>query len=1841
MKLKKLILFIFLSVLSSNLVLAHRLVYEDRDDSSNTATGVYLNEVTGKVIVQKYKFEDSGIKASDYSFPSEVKSFANFYHPLSRLRPDISQEKVSIDLQQTSPQIQVELEKAMDLSRDRGNKLIQSINIDLFKQASNKVISNESKGSQKSFAIFSDKRGKITLARGRNSKLSLPEVASFPGDILNSLDSKRTKEIDVSTPLSIEATLSSMDTLTKSYDFSESQVKELTDAINKKRAILDHKINNMELVKSITKNGEEIDVFFDFEDGSFFLRTKRDGRVIDDEFFHVTDDANLDDLKRNLERKGLFSEEEFVDSFENYNIQSCEGLESIGRLLPDLDMNISNILKVNNRLWGSYLENAISDKPILLEDGSMVVAISALNEVHNVKIELSSLGEISNVKFLNKNKSLDDGVSIKVISENGKKYFKIVAQDPVSGEEIDQFFFDSEVSADGKKTLAVYTRGNGSAKELYDKNIFKLTLSGNKVTKSDKKIQLSSERADTYPRTISKGSEQGVKSFFFKNFFSLESRRDKLTDEIRSAVDDQMSSINKDGNIYVDKSEVNQIVLNIVRDVEKDLPKLKTNVGKLTAKTYEHAYKNFVSTIVPKMVKDLVPGEAESFYTNITDASMRSLNECLERASAKSNEKAASQCLDVYINEAPVKIGEEVLKFQLKQNDQAVLSDTAVSEYLQCIKENYDATLDMSYVKGCVYKAMLKAVDKDMEKVVGVSLSAMEEDYKRDGKSVSLSVERETLKQARNDLRSCYESKGYFSPTLFKDNYDQGKLNSLGTDDFKNDLLGCSSRIEQAVGRSVSGLLVEYELDAMSITGSEKERIKNATISNGYDNCINIQNGIVDRLAREGEFRKAEAAKCTALVTLTATDLVISNTLKEKLGDQLWSDLLVSDKPPHLKCFEDLKSSARNELFATKAAPIDFEKESASCLKQSVVWASYHLGQKELASVFSSDPLYRNVNLNAEKQNYYAEMIQSCFKDEMETLSTVTEVSGALDNIQSKCTVNLVLSDSASNDILAPIVSGMLEDSDVDKEIINKTRGEIVKRMRANVKEALNKKEMSLDEVVLEFKEIQGEATYLVADATVDKYVYDMIPGPGASDISKSLRTKLFEGKLNFKSRLLAAKDKSEIDSLVTSMTEAAAADLTEHATRVEGEVLLEKGLLKTNRDVENMAQSGRTYMESCLAQRPKNRVLSDYLDTCVEKVKASVTYDVFSSQLRDILYSGPYSEAFSPKERDEVFKRFVNDELKTGIKKAYASDDLSGLQTKFTLDATSTIGEKVLSKSIEDVYLSGIDSNSSAYKEKQEQARVVSSVANNELQSCLDYVRRNGSSSTDACVDGARFKATSLIFDSKVRPILNLLSKDENVQDKFMNKSLEDLKNCSQRISRDVNDYSVAVNGCLVESIFDLVESLVTKASESTELLQNIKGEDLSKFRSCIEDQKIKLVRSSVELKSRESIRKSLYSKVSERESFWVEYFSEQPGEDSQRKIDWAIEVVQKCGLSEAAPAVVRSIGNSDQLGKFLNLSSDEEEFTKDIISRVEGFAIDTLKDGLWIKTDSDKETISEESNDSKSVELDSISNYLNKYLPMVGEYIKKLHSYSADEMKLALDKLLSEVKEVIKEKGELSVAELKKLLMSSDLINIIIESEVSEFIKKEAKDPLSKEGVSEETISRLGSKEIIGPIFQTPEGRKAIADIKEQFIEPMLDGNGPKEIPAAVVKDVKYLLAKDTRMGGFVETLAGGIVQNTLEDKRPKNFASSGIASLLGYDPKDFLWEDLRLRREKGVSSAEQPVSKAMEYFGDQVLLPILLNEDLGKRSESGIFRSKEVDLMEERKEKFAKMVEGIMDL
>ncbi|ATH07497.1 hypothetical protein BIY24_05925 [Halobacteriovorax marinus] len=1832
---KKNLFFILFIFICGQLAIAHELIYESKSSDNQHATAVYHDKESGKIVVQKFDFSNSSVNGESFKFPKNVNSFASVFYPLEQLRPNIRQEMESIDLNQSSPDIQVELEKITGASRPDAREVMLALNQKIYNQRSNVVLST-GEGLKKSLAVVSSSNGRLTLAKGRNRKMTVPENISFPRDIVNRLSSRKSRDLDISSPGKLSRVLSSFNSLMREYEFDRSVRDDLLKRLSAHKRVLDSKIEKMSLVKSINKDGEKYDLFMNLEDGSFYLRRTKGDRIVEDDFYPLNDDKNLEDLKSKLERYGLYNKSEFDNTFKDFYVQSCEQLEGLYGILPELDENISSIMKITDRLWGSYLESAVSNKPIVLADGSMVLSISALNESHNVKVKYNSDGSISDLSFVNEAKAQRGNLEIVEVIENGKKIFKIKLKSDEG--DIDQFIFDTETDSNGKSKLSVYVRGASTGDTLYDKNDYPLVLSSNKVTSVGNRVQLSKTRVNPYPSNISKVDGGGVKSFIFNNFFSLEDKREKLADEVRTAVGSQIDSINKDGNEYLNPNEINSIVLDIVRDVERDIPELEADISRLTAKTYEHAYKNFVNNIVPKMIKDLVPGESDEFYSEIAKSSMVDFHKCLEAASSRSNEKAAEACMNAYMKEAPVKIGESILIDQIKSNNQSVILDTVVSEYNKCIKENYDNTLDMGSIKGCIYKAIFTSVDKDIEKVVSFSLSEMERDYKNQGKDITLRVDSSTLAKAKENLRKCYQDSDFIRPRFFNDNYNQQKLNTLEVDEFKNSLFKCTSRIEQVVGREVSGIVLDNELSSMGIEGTERESIKERTILNGYDNCISIQSAQANLREERGEFYKVEAAKCTQLVTLTATNEVITKTLKEKLGTELWDDLATRDQAPHLKCFEDLKSKARDQLIESNDS-IDFETSSADCLKESVIWASFYLGKTELAKIFESDPLYRKVQLNEERKSYYASLIQSCFKEKLKEYSEINKISSSLDKIQDQCSVELIMSESAKDDILSPIVTGMLEDSGVDAKIISDTKDTIVSKMSANVANALKGKSLSLEEVITEFKKIQGEATYLVADRTVDQYVRDMIDPERADAVSASLREKVFNGEYDFRSKILSANGSDELNRTVDEMTEIVAINLTEEASRSEGMKLLEKGILKNENDVEKLARGGRSSMEQCLRERPANAVLKEYLDSCVLKVKTEVTYDVFDDQLKSILFEGDFAGSFSASEKQELYSKFINEDLKSDISKAYADDGLNEFQNKFTLRATSAIGERVIKKSVLDIYMGKLTPNDANYQATLSQGEVVASVANTELQNCLSSQDGKEIIDTDSCIDRARLKATELVFKDKITPFVSLLSSNKNVQNQFVDSQISTFKKCTQDSKSTAKEYTDAVNSCLLESIFNMVQNLVVDASKSTDFLADLSERDLGALKGCIEDSKRDLVKSNRDFQGKEALRSELYSKIEKGEEFWLHYFNESPSEDSQKKVDWAIALVQECGISSAVPSVLRSLRMSSRIKENLDMNRSQELYTINAISSLENFAKESFEDGNWLTLESVEG--SGEDSSSGELELKTIDEYMREYMPMVGEYLKKLHDYDSAGSKELLDKFLQEVRSEIKNKKKLSLEDLKALLMKSDLMDLIIESEVASFVMKEARAPLAEQGVGEQTILQLGSKEVIGKLFDSTRGREIISQIKSDFISPMLQGEGGKEIPESIVTDVKKLLVSDTKNGGFVETLAGAIVQNKLEEKRPKNFATSGIASVLGYDSADFKWSNLRSRRASGVSDSEQPVQQAMEYFGDQILLPMLMKEDLGSRVEKGIFSNTKIDIMQERQDKFSEMVEEIMDL
>jgi len=1855
----------------SSRTFAHKLLYENSNSKSRVATAVYLDEESGQIVVKKYSwdadFERSRTSKVQIKFPQNVKSFSSMYSSLSEDYAGLRSSQKFINLNQRSKDLKKELSRTVD---DKSSKFSSSSTVDLIakqilKTSPYKVIAHRKKGFNHNIFLLNSVTGEFYMKSGRKTDLNLGSSIAFPKDLDRRLYQSDSDKYDLSSPSKIKNNLSRIKSSLKKSGLDLREVNIALNQIHDLRREQQKKIEKMKVIRSIKDGDETTELLFNFETGEFYYRRIEDGKVQDDQFFDINNDKNLGDLKEKLRRADLYDEGEFNDTFQETFIRHCAGSSSLDDLLPNIDGKIEDILKVNDAIWDQYLRNSLAKKPVVLNDGSMVLGINALGRDHNVQIELDALGNIKNLKFLNEDSATSGGVEIVKVIENGKALFKIISSETNE----DLFFFDMEnksvITKPNTANLAVYVKGKKGmskvSRNMFDKNVFQLEFSGEKFNSVGSRIQLSSERESPYVSDIKKGDSSGFTSFVFSNFFSLSSKRNKISKEIKAAIKQQKSTINKDGKILLKDNEIHSTVLQIVSDVEAEYPKLDANVSKLTAKTYEHSYKRFISIIVPRMINDLMPGEADQFYKDIAKKSMNGLNDCLLRASKKSNTEASTKCVDTYMVEAPVLIGEELLKFQLESNNQSILTGNAVLEYNKCIKEFYDKSKELDFVKGCLYRATLQSIDNKLEDVVGLTLKAMEKEYETQGKDVSFKLSTASIDLARKSLRGCYKKKGFIKPTVFSDKYQLEKLNPLETEKFKQEIFSCVSEIEAVVGRDVSATLVSNELKEMAIDTDVKKQIKQSVLVSGYDKCVNAQKKKIAILEKSGIWQKIDVQKCANFVTVVATSKVIDEMLKDKLGSEQWDKLLVSDKSPHHGCFKELENLSLKNSLKEKPSKLDLEGESTKCLKQGIVWASYYLGVQELEKTFQSDKLYRKINLSKEKKDLFAKKLQSCFKEEMKDFKSVAQVTDSLAKVQDKCTVALIMGKEAQVDILGPVVEGMLEDQNVSEEIIAKTKGGIISAMKARVTDRLKSESLSLDQVVDEFKKVQGTASYFVADATVDKYVRDMVKDEAKSKVlSLSLRKKLFDGDRGYRNQLLKAKGPAELKVVINNLTKDAAVDLTEAVTREEITKLKEEGIVKSQERVDEIAKDARNFMKNCLDAFSDIGTFTDHVQKCVLTTKTEVTYDVFDNQLHTILFESEYAHLISEEEKKSLLKKFLNKDFKDNIAKAYEIGSLANLKDNFVLDATSAIASKVIGGSISDIVLKGKGADHPKYQEKLQLVKDISTAAISSLDECLVIQKialkdSKKAIDTNTCINKSRLKATELVFEDILGNFTGYFEFSNKKKALLVKEQSNALKKCAQVNGLNIKGAKFAddLNSCLIESIFDYVRNSVEHVTANSSNIDDIKNIDLVAYDRCIEDSKRELVKDLKNQGVASIQRTALYSKIDKGVEFWNQLFSGKHASSSSVHVQKAIKVVEICALTKVVPLAIDSLLTQNTLSTKMSLNRSEINFANDLIGKLKSFSSESFKTGLWIDLTAKasatsasakpSEKVSSGSTAVKEVEEESIDSYLNKFLPMVGDYLKKIHAYDPTGAKIAMNSLIADIQKALKKKEKLTLDDLKDILMQSDLIDVVIMSEIASFIKKEAKAPLTKEGVPLSVINILSSKKILGPIFSTsnPRGKKALEDIKKGFVRPLLDGKKLKGIPKNLIKEVKIVLSNDTKVGGFVETIAGSIVQNKLDDKRPGNIASKGVAGLMGYNHRDFDWKNLRRRTQSGVSKKNQPVQKAIDYFGSSVLRPILLNQKLGTYTKYGFFSNKKIDIMEERKEKFAEKVEELMEL
>jgi hypothetical protein len=1836
---------------------AHKLLYQTT--SSKSATAVYLDEQTRKVVVKKYNWTDDFVSKNggkvSVKFPSTVKSLSKIYTPFFDNYSGVSSTQESLDLNNTESRIKSKLTGLVGDNSGRFDsaKIVSDIKT---KIPSYKILADKSASRKRNIVLFNKETGKLFFQSGDRRSVKVSNDISFPKDLAPYFRNSEQKEYDLSSPGKIELYKKSIERRLRKARLSNGEIAQTMKEIDRLKDSHTAKISKMKLIRSIGKNGDETKLYMNLETGEFYLQRLDDGEIEYDSFYSLTDDDSYERLRNELVKEQMYSQESFDDQFKNTFIKHC--YEAPRATILDHLGNIDDILSVTTKAWDKYLENAVSSKPVVLADGSLVTKISHEGVDHNVQVQVDAFGNIKSIKFLNPAAAKKAGLFIKEIIEGNEKSFKIASL--VDGEEVDHFFFDMEAqdldSNPKKSRLAIYVKGANEAdplgKHFYDKNIFEVTFNDKGFVDSGTKIQLSKERNAQYPRKFEEGDGSSVSTFFFKNFFSTKSRREKLREEITEEALKTSKGLNKDGVVLLSNDEVQTAVVSIVEEVEKEIPRLKGNVTDITSKVYKHAYDKFAQVVVPKMIENILPGESPETYKAITDKAMIDFKKCLDAAAKKSSLDGPKECMNAFEKEAPVVIGSEILDLQLKQNGYELLKEKSNAVYQECIKEEYDTKgEDLDIIKACIFKATFASVDDGLSDIVNLTLETMSKDIDPSGK-LKITIPKSVQVKSQKALRQCYKDNGYMEEKIFSDKYDIEKLKDLEVETFKQDLFTCASYVEEIVATDVTEQFISDNLETMDLEDSIKLSIKDDAMKNGLEFCLEAQKKRVDLLKKAGKYSTVKASACKSYVTLYVTDKVIDHSLKDKAGEGVWNQ--IKDDSPHKACFEESKKKALKELLSDKEPTQDVDAESAKCLKDSVAWVSYYLSKSELKKTFASDPMYRNVKLSNEQEDFYAKELQKCFKEKLEKEQSVTSITKNLTKIQDSCTVSMIMGDSAQEDILKPVVLGMLEDNGVSDSAIDKTIDPILDSMKERAQRRLEKEDLSLTQLVDEFKNVKGTAIYFVADTTVDGYVRDFISDEKlATTESLRIRKELFDGESGYRRIFARETDEDKLASHIQDMTKDAAIKLTSVVTESEAKKLLEAGTLKSQKEVDAITKSAPKVMKKCLDSFKEGN-FNEHVTFCIGETKAIVTRDVFEDQLKGILNSDDYAKHFSEEEKQKILDEHIHPKLKDEIKKAYANDGLSEFIKEFTLKATiSAAGPVVKGTIAETVYGKGVKADQVSASKVALVERVSDDSAKY-LDKCLrSNLEKNLTSSEDttSCINGVRLKATGLIFEDILANVTEYFDSDEARTKELLAGQNAKLEKCVNRnkVQLDGEKYSNRLNSCLVENIFDFVEQSVLGLSNNSNFIDKLSDSDLNKFRSCISDNKRDFVK---EIDSK-SVRTSLYPLVDKGVDLWEKIFSS-GAKDSKQVIDWTVDTVKKCSVSDLVPTAIDHLMSSSKTKSELGLNNSEYKFALQITDRIKGFAQKEFKEDFNISFKSNPKTSSSSSSSSSSTKSSSSSSsveqkqrtdaveHIEKIVPLLGQYIKKLNSFDSKRALTDLDKLLADIAKK-KAKGEINLDDLKKSLLESDLIDTIITSEISSIIEKEAATALASYGLSAAEIKALVSPKILNPLFsKTNPKAKAIFDkIKAQFIGPLLDGKKVSGIPESIVKEVKVHLSSDTKMGGFVETLAGSIVQKSLDAQKPRNIASQSIAGLIGYNQSDFSWSNLRSRREAGVSASNQPVQKAINYFGKSILKPILLKQNLGNHVEAGIFSTTTTPVIDIRKEKFEEMVKGLMEL
>lgn len=1232
--------------------------------------------------------------------------------------------------------------------------------------------------------------------------------------------------------------------------------------------------------------------------------------VVEEVFYDLNDDVGYQAAMLRFQGLG----EQAIEAKNNLLMATggCERpLSDSGALTNTADRNVEDINAVMESMWRTQLQGGLPDSLYLGRNGHNVFTMNfdLLGKTHALVGNVDSAGNLIDLNFSNPALARDKKMRIRHLrGSDGRKQFMVEAMNEITGEWESQLVLESEVGYNpstnrAQPRIAAYLRGQQGEGQFdfdgFEKSVYGLNMRDGKVQSIEPRFRYDGTRPDPYSQVgFKREGSGGLINFAFHLFFSPRGKRDKVRDTILEKAREELRGSEFGG--LIDDRDIERVANEVTQATQIRTNNFEHSKNRVEAVATEEAYSRYGDLILSRMMSTLLPEEETHLIDEMVDVVMRDLRLCLKRASDARNTDMASQCLDIFMKEAPVDVGKEILKLKLAQAGLGDFSNVAVQEFMSCAQEKYDpvkarteGTESVSVIQACLYQALVITVDKVAPAMVDEKVGEISREM-----NLNLSYSRTRLNTVREKTRQCLreENIGVYGPSGYR--FNSTVLGNLSADYFEQSFMKCANLLVEDVALSVGEVALNAKLTEIDLPDAAKARIVAESFEPGMKGCMEAQKATIEQITERYRLDKDrflarnpsaqnnykpgfevpsfDPLECTRILTNLATGNATIETLKEMLGDKYEAVLQAEGKDPKA-CFESLNRDllgnagiwiventrlSKNQIKdEQKRRDEQVERRSAACLKDAIEMVSYYVAQDVIAEKLSENPKYANLQLSDEVKDLVGKSIRQCFKEKLATINGVDEILEKQEQLKDICGAEMLKDPAVAPGLFAPFVEGAISKVEMTEETKAKIIPKVIEALRSKLEGAQN-----IDQSMAIIDGFNDEAVPIVLEGILQEKIYGIMKPE--SDQAKSnadqlislVQSEIFgaDGQGELGKRLIAALDSTEpgvLDSVILDIETKAAQLLGPELLKTKAEQMLVDGVLETRADVNFVVEKGGEILLACL-EKAKEEKREEPIDYCEAETTVKVTELILRNKLKEKLDNHPLiGKIFTAEEKKQIEDSLVNEERLAQLRAITAMEDgpakekkMEDFVLRFKVDATETIFGRAIPAIVEDKLPNpryfGTEDKAVLDGIRQR----IAQEGRQEFSKCLAPMKAGMERpdhevtelDLDNCLNQVRLKATVDILPKRLEFILNYLHGDRARVQNLLAKAAGGFAVCAKTkdFKTNANEFGNHLDGCLMKTISDFVgEIMIDMRENEPKLLAG--GDTRADWNLCREDLK------------------------------------------------------------------------------------------------------------------------------------------------------------------------------------------------------------------------------------------------------------------------------------------------------------------------------------------------------------------------------------------------------------------